>query len=94
MEKTQSTTRHDATLSEFQWQLIEIRTDIENRKLAGELSDDQELEIVMNALALINHIHADEHDLFRAQSLFWDAAGLAVGDRTKKLWEAIDIFIQ
>ncbi len=86
-------TRTD-TLSPFQWALLEIRTDIESRKLEGDVTDEQELAIVMNALALINEIHADREDLDRAQALFWESANLPLEQRTKKLWEAIDVFIQ
>ncbi len=86
-------TRTD-TLSPFQWALLEIRTDIESRKLEGDVTQEQELEIVMNALALINEIHADQADLDRAQSLFWESASLPLAQRTQKLWEAIDVFIR
>jgi len=81
-------------LSQFQWQLLEIRTEIESRKLEGTLEEEQELAIVMDALALIQHIHADEADLERAQSLFWESAGLPLGERVAKLWSAIDVFVQ
>ncbi len=81
-------------LSDFQWQLLEIRTEIEHKKTCGELSHTQELEIVMDALHLIHLIHADDDDLMHATSLFWDAAGLPLPERISKLWEAIDVFIQ
>jgi len=82
-----------AAFNEFQWQLLEIRADIEQRKLEGSLSQDEELQIVLDALHLINLIQDDSNTLGRAQKIFWEADGLAVPDRIQKLWEAVDLFI-
>ena len=92
----QSRTEQSRTdsLTQFQWQLLEIRTEIESRKLEGTLGEEQELAIVMDALALIQHIHADAADLEHAQSLFWESAGLPLGERVATLWSAIDVFVQ
>ena len=84
----------EADLTEAQWGLAEIRADIEGRKEAGTLTEEQELDIVLDSLHVINRIHPDLDDLHRAQRLFWDAEALPLTERIGKLWEALDLFLR
>jgi len=79
--------------TETQWELAQIRADIEQKKAEGTLSEREELEIVLRSLYLINQIHEDTDDLHRAQKLFWRAKKLPVHERIQTLWEALDLFI-
>jgi hypothetical protein len=79
--------------TETHWALAEIRADIEQRKAEGTISEEQELEIVLESLYYINRLHGDADDLLRAQKLFWKARDLPLTERIQKLWEAMEIFL-